>query len=69
MSAEHDSISHPVAKFIAAGSVFLTIDFLTAAGKIAGAVLSIALLSEWLWKRLARPLLVRLGYVKPKDES
>lgn len=50
-------IPHPLAKFLAALSIVFTIDFLTATGKVAGALLSIALLSEWVWKKLLRPYL------------
>jgi hypothetical protein len=63
--AGHD-ISHPVAKFIAAISVYITIDWLTAAGKVAGALLSMALLSEWVWKRIVKPLLIRTGVIRGK---
>lgn len=52
-----DEINHPVAKLVAGLATVLTIDFLTTAGKVCGALVSIWLLGELVWKRVARPLL------------
>ena len=39
-------------------------DFWTDAGKIAAALLSIAMLSEWIWKRLLKRGCQRMGWVE-----
>lgn len=65
----NDDINHPVAKFLAAIGVYFTIDWLTAAGKVAGAILTICLLAEWVWKRLLKPLLVNTGVLKGKPRE
>lgn len=56
-----DDIHHPVAKLIAGLTTVATIDLLTTAGKVCGALVSIWLLGELLWKRVIRPML-RLMY-------
>lgn len=64
-----DEINHPFAKFIAALGVYFTIDALTTAGKVAGAILTICLLAEWVWKRIVKPLLINTGAMigRPRD--
>lgn len=65
----NNEIHHPFAKLIAAIGVYFTIDMLTTAGKVAGAILTICLLAEWVWKRILKPLLINTGLKKGKPRD
>ena len=60
----NNDINHPLAKFLAALGTLATMDFWSSAGKLAAALLSIAMLSEWIWKRLIKPAGKRMGWVE-----
>jgi hypothetical protein len=52
-----DHINHPLVKASVALASLFTIDWLTTAGKVCAAVTSIAIFSEWIWKKVLRPLI------------
>lgn len=61
---EHAPIHHAVIKVVSAVGVFMTIDLWTTAGKVCAATYSMLIMAEWLWKRVIKPLSVRLGWIK-----
>jgi hypothetical protein len=66
-----DDIHHPVIKAsVGIGSwVSLAwLDWLPTAGKYAAAVLSIVLLSEWLWKKAIKPFAKHMGWIRTPED-
>lgn len=63
------TIHHAGAKFAAAFGVFATIEWWTNVGKVCGALLSLALLTEWVWKKLIKPLAIKRGWRKGKPRD
>lgn len=62
---ENNEISMPVTKVVSLWAV-IGVTSWTEAAALAGFVYSMLLISEWLWKKLVRPLAERRGWVLPK---
>lgn len=63
----NDQVNHPVAKAVSAVAAagFAGLAWSEIAAILAAAYTSI-LIGEWLWKRLLRPYLIRIGRITPK---
>jgi len=62
MDQHADTIRFAFLKFVSALGVLFTIEAWTTLGKMAAAFYSIAIFSEWLWKKVIKPLAVRRGW-------
>lgn len=60
-------INHAAVKAVSAVGVFATIDLWTTVGKVCAATYSVAILAEWLWKRIFKPLALHYGWVRSKS--
>lgn len=63
MSQPSEAITAPVAKIMSAWALVGVTSWAEAAS-FAAFCYSLILIGEWLWKRIARPLLVARGWVK-----
>lgn len=64
MTEGPDPIKAPVLKALAAALTALSIEHLIVIGQVAGALYAVAVLGEWVWKRMAKPLLRQIGWMK-----
>lgn len=56
-------------KFGSALAVLATMDFWTTLGKMCAAAYSIAIFSEWVWKKALKPLIAKLVKTESGDVS
>ena len=59
----NDDIKHPAAKFSAGVAVWFTAKSWNEIAAMLGALYTLCLLTEWLWKRLLKPLAQRRGWI------
>ena len=62
MESHTDPVRYAFLKFVSALGVIFTIDAWTTLGKFCAAAYSIAILSEWLWKKVIKPFFIRQGW-------
>lgn len=65
---DKNDISMPVAKVISLWAL-IGVTSWTEAAAFAGFIYSMLLISEWLWKKLFRPLGWRHGWMKPPAQG
>jgi len=62
------NIENPVAKIFSAWALIGVTSWAEAASALAACYTAL-LIAEWLWKRVARPLFIRAGYITAQNSE
>lgn len=61
---DQDPIKAPILKAVLAATAALSMEHIILIGQVAGALYAVAVLCEWVWKRMAKPALRKVGWIK-----